>query len=101
MHYLTGKLTAGRRISAKVSKATEKKIDMLVANDSETRHMQTDTELKTFIRQIADQLPNDATLDDAIERLVERREIELGLADSIAGRTTPVEQVMREFGIEP
>lgn len=63
--------------------------------------MQTGTELKTFIHQVADQLPNDATLDDAIHRLVERREIEFGLADSAAGRTTPVEQIMKEFGIEP
>lgn len=64
-------------------------------------NMQTETELRTFIHQVADQLPKGATLDDAIYRLVERREIEQGLSDSEAGRTTPVEIVMREFGIEP
>ena len=63
--------------------------------------MQTETELKIFIRQVADQLPQGATLDDAIYRLVERREIEMGMADSEAGKTTPVELVMKEFGIEP
>ena len=63
--------------------------------------MQTESELKTFIHQVADQLPQGATLDDAIYRLIERREIELGMADSDAGRTTPVERVMQEFGIEP
>lgn len=63
--------------------------------------MQTETELSTFIHQVADQLPKGATLDDASYRPVERREIELGLVDSEAGRTTPVELVMKEFGIEP
>jgi predicted transcriptional regulator len=65
------------------------------------KNMQTETELKTFIHQVADQLPQGATLDDAIYRLVERREIEQGLSDSEAGRTTPIELVMKEFGIEP
>jgi len=74
---------------------------MLSPNEIEVSTMRTDTELKAFIHQVADQLPSDATLDDAIHRLVERREIEMGLADSAAGRTTPVEQVMKEFGIEP
>lgn len=32
-------------------------------------------------------------------RLVERREIELGLADSTAGRTTPVDEVMKAFNV--
>ncbi len=30
-----------------------------------------------------------------------RQEIEAGLADSDAGRTTPVEEVRRRFGLEP
>jgi predicted transcriptional regulator len=32
--------------------------------------------------------------------MVVRWEIERGLADSDAGRVTPVEEVMREFGID-
>lgn len=74
---------------------------MLGVNIDEVNVMQTESELKSFIHQVADQLPQGSTLDDAIYRLVERREIELGLADSEARRTTPVEQVMKEFGIEP
>lgn len=30
-----------------------------------------------------------------------RHEIDSGLADSAAGRTTPVEEVRRRFGLEP
>lgn len=48
-----------------------------------------------------DQLPAGATWDDVIYSLVGHREIELGLADSEAGRTAPIEDVMKEFGIEP
>jgi len=63
--------------------------------------MPTATDIKRAAHQTIDQLPTDATWDDVLYRLVERREIELGLADSVAGRTTPVEAVMKEFGIEP
>lgn len=63
--------------------------------------MQTAGDIKQAAHQTIDQLPTDATWDDVLYSLVERREIELGLADSAAGRTTPVETVMKEFGIEP
>ncbi len=63
--------------------------------------MQTAIDIKQAAHQLIDQLPTDATWDDVVYRLVERREIELGLADSDAGRTTPVEDVMKEFGITP
>lgn len=63
--------------------------------------MQTATDIKQAAHQLIDQLPTDITWDDVVYRLVERREIELGLADSEAGRTTPVEDVMKEFGIKP
>lgn len=65
------------------------------------RHMQTSMDVKQAAHQAIDQLPTDATWDDVLYSVVERREIELGLADSDAGRTTPVEDVMREFGIKP
>ena len=32
--------------------------------------------------------------------MIVRREIEKGLADSNAGRTTPVDEVMKEFGVD-
>lgn len=56
--------------------------------------MQTETELRTFIHQVADQLPKGATLDDAILRLIERRDIETGMADIEAGRVIGGERVM-------
>jgi predicted transcriptional regulator len=57
--------------------------------------------IKQTAQEIIDHLPVDASWDDLLYRLVECREIELGLADSDAGRTTPVEQVMEEFGVKP
>jgi hypothetical protein len=44
-------------------------------------------------------LPETATWDDLIYRAVVRKEIEAGLADSSADRVTPVEDVLREFGL--
>ncbi|PHR19245.1 MAG: hypothetical protein COA38_19830 [Fluviicola sp.] len=70
----------------------------------EVNIMQTATDLKSFVHELAEQFPVNApleALDDVIYRLVEKREIESGLADSVAGRTTPVEDVMKEFGINP
>ena len=63
--------------------------------------MQTARDIKQAAQQTIDQLPTNATWDDVLYSLVERREIDLGLADSAAGRTTPVEAVMNEFGIDP
>lgn len=42
----------------------------------------------------------DAGWDYVAYEMVTRREIELGLADSEANRTTPVEDVAKEFGLE-
>ena len=63
--------------------------------------MQTAIDIKQAAHQTIDQLPTDATWDDVLYRLIERREIELGLVESAAGGTTPVEAVMQEFGIKP
>jgi predicted transcriptional regulator len=43
-------------------------------------------------------LPSDATIDDAIERLVFLARIEEGLAELDAGRGVPHEEVKRRFG---
>ena len=72
---------------------------MLTLSASEVIPMQ--TAVKQTAHQIIDQLPTDATWDDVVYRVVECREIELGLADSKAGRTTSVEDVMKEFDIKP
>jgi len=54
--------------------------------------------LKQAAHQLIDKLADDATWDDVIYEMVTRREIELGLADSDANRTTPVEDAIKERG---
>jgi predicted transcriptional regulator len=55
--------------------------------------------VKQQVRELVDQLPENATWDDVVYQMVVRREIEKGLADSDADRVTPVEDVMKEFGM--
>lgn len=55
--------------------------------------------LKQYLRELADALPDAATTDEVLHRLVARREIEAGLADSDAGRTRPVEAIMQRYGV--
>ena len=43
------------------------------------------------------ELPEDATVEDAMERLYVLSKIERGLADADAGRTVPQEEVERLF----
>lgn len=49
--------------------------------------------------QLLDDLPENASWDDIAYRMELRASIERGLADSRAGRTTPHEDVLKEFGI--
>jgi hypothetical protein len=56
--------------------------------------------LKQTAHELIDQLPDNASWDDVVYEIVARREIELGLADSEANRTTPVEDVAKEFGLK-
>jgi hypothetical protein len=58
------------------------------------------TNPKQVAHQLIDKLPDNATWDDVVYEMVTRREIELGLADSDANRTTPVEDVIKEFGLK-
>ena len=55
--------------------------------------------LKKAARELIDKLPDSATWDDVVYELAIRREIEAGLADSEANRTTPAEDVAKEFGL--
>lgn len=55
--------------------------------------------VKQLAHELVDQLPETATWDDVIYEIAVRREIEIGLADSEAGRIVSVEEVMKEFGI--
>ena len=56
--------------------------------------------IKQQAYELVNQLPENATWDDVVYRMVVRREIEKGLEDSDAGRVTPVEDVIKEFGIK-
>jgi hypothetical protein len=56
--------------------------------------------LKQSAHQLIDNLPENATWDDVVYEIVMRREIEKGLADSDANRTTPAEDVLKEFGFD-
>lgn len=56
--------------------------------------------IKEEARRLVDRLPDDATWEDLMHEIYVRKAIEAGLADSQAGRTTPVEEVRRRFGLE-
>ena len=53
---------------------------------------------KERIREVADRLPPDATIEDAIERLVFLTKIDRGLTEANAGQLIDHEEVEREFG---
>jgi predicted transcriptional regulator len=59
--------------------------------------MPTPTITKDDIVRSVSQLPPDATVADALDRLVVLREIEIGLDDVRAGRTVPHAQVVAEM----
>jgi predicted transcriptional regulator len=52
---------------------------------------------KERVRALADQLPPEATLEDAIERLVFLTKIDRGLAEADAGELVDHDEVEREF----
>jgi hypothetical protein len=56
--------------------------------------------LKRTAHELIDKLPDNAGWDDVVYEMVARREIELGLADSEANRTTPVEDIAKEFSFK-
>jgi len=58
------------------------------------------TNIKQTAHKLIEQLNDQASWDDVIYEMVVRKEIETGLADSEAGRVTPVEDILREFGIQ-
>ena len=55
--------------------------------------------MKQAAHQLVDNLSDNATWDDLVYELAVRREIEKGLADSDAGRTIPLEDMLKEFGL--
>ena len=60
----------------------------------------TGASVKEEAKRLIDNLPEDATWDDAMYTLYVRQSIEKGLEDSRAGRTVDVKEVRRLFGLE-
>ena len=58
------------------------------------------TNIKEEARKLIEKMPDDSTWDDLMHKIYVRQAIESGLADSQAGRTTSVETLRAEFGLE-
>ena len=59
------------------------------------------TSVKDEAHRLVDNLGKNATWDDLMYEIYVRQAIERGLADSDAGRTTPIEQIQAKYGLEP
>jgi hypothetical protein len=58
------------------------------------------TNIKEEARRLIEIMPEDSTWDDLMHEIYVRQAIESGLADSQAGRTTSVETLRADFGLE-
>lgn len=63
--------------------------------------MSTIPPIKSEAHKIIDQLPDDASWDDLVYRIYVRQSIEAGLKDAAEGKVESVEDVRREFGLNP
>jgi hypothetical protein len=61
--------------------------------------MSTALPIKDEARRIVEQLPDDASWEDLIYRIYVRQAVEAGLKDALEGRTVPVAEVRRQFGL--
>jgi len=57
--------------------------------------------IKEEARRLIERLPDDATWEDLEYELYFRRAVEAGLKDSQEGRTVPLEEARRRFGLKP
>ena len=57
--------------------------------------------VKDEAHRLVDGLDKDATWDDLMYEIYVRQAIERGLADSEAGRITPIEQIRAKYGLAP
>ena len=57
-------------------------------------------DIKRLAHELIDSLPPNATWKDLLYEIYVRQEIELGLEDSLKGRTVPVEDIRKEYGLE-
>lgn len=60
----------------------------------------TGSQLKQQAHELIDGLPETATWRDVAYRAAVRADIEAGLADSAANRVTPVEDILKELGLD-
>lgn len=58
-----------------------------------------ESNVKTEARRIVDNLPDDATWEDLQYQIYVRQAVDSGLKDSQAGRTVPLEEARRQFGL--
>ena len=58
-------------------------------------------DIKAIALEMIQQLPENCTWEDLMQKIQTRRSIEAGLADSAAGRLRSVEDVRQSFGLEP
>ena len=59
------------------------------------------TSIKDEARRLVDELPDNASWDDLMDRIYVRQAIEAGLQDSDAGHTLDVKDVRARFGLKP
>ena len=58
------------------------------------------TNVKAEAQKLIERMPDNSTWDDLMQEIYARQAIEAGLADSQAGRTTSVENIRAEFGLQ-
>lgn len=58
-----------------------------------------DTTIKEEARRLVDLLPDDATWEDLQYQIYVRQAIEAGIKDSQEGRTVPLAEARKRFGI--
>jgi predicted transcriptional regulator len=59
----------------------------------------TTKDIRTAVKELADDLPSDATWDDVMYRVYVRQAVEAGREDAAAGRLVDVDEVRRRFGL--
>jgi len=59
----------------------------------------TPTTIKEEAHRLVERLPDDATWEDLQDEIYFRQAIEAGLKDSREGRTVPLEEARRRFGL--
>jgi hypothetical protein len=61
----------------------------------------TNATVKDEARRLVERLPDDATWEDLQYEIYFRQAVEAGLKDSRDGRTVPLEEARRRFGLGP